>query len=106
MCASFEQYFIDRFYGRVYFIPAFTQELFFGKTFPFGGFFRGFTNLTLVNCIYIFFFLRDIVLENFYCIYTDLYYYCVEWIERKGGGTVCPYLGSDSVKRSGRVCLS
>ena len=52
---SFEQYFIDRFYGRVIFIPAFTQELFFAKTFPFGGFFRGFTNLTLVNCIYIFF---------------------------------------------------
>ena len=42
---SFEQYFSDRFYGRIIFIPAFTQELFFCKTFPFGGFFSGFYEL-------------------------------------------------------------
>ena len=36
--ASFEQYFIDRFYGRVIFIPAFTQELLFAKPSLLGGF--------------------------------------------------------------------
>ena len=50
--ASFEQYFIDRFYGRVIFIPAFTQELFFAKPSLLGGFLVVFTNLTLVNYIY------------------------------------------------------
>ena len=81
---SFEQYFSDRFYGRVIFIPAFTQELFFANL-PFWGVFSWFYELDF-GLLYIFFFLLDIVLREFYCIYTDLYYYCVEWIERKGGG--------------------
>ena len=31
-----------------------------------------------------------IVVRDFYCIYICLYdYYCVELIERKGGGALC-----------------
>ena len=78
----------------------------FLQTFPFGGFFRGFTNLTLVNCIYIFFLstrysVRDILLH----LHRSVLLLC-RMDRKKRGGTVCPYLGSDSVKRSGRVCLS
>ena len=57
-----EQYFSDRFNGRVIFLPAFTQE-FFAKPSLLGFFFRCITNLTLVNDY--FFFLRDIVLREF-----------------------------------------
>ena len=49
-----EQYFSDRFYGRVIFLPAFTQE-FFAKPSLLGGFFVVFTNLTLVNYIFSFY---------------------------------------------------
>ena len=52
---SFEQYFMDRFYGRVIFIPAFTQELLFAKPSLLGGVFVVFTNLTLVNDIFSFY---------------------------------------------------
>ena len=83
-----EQYCSDRFYGRFIFLPAFTQE-YFTKPSLLGGF-RCITNLTLVNVI---FFLRDIVVRDFYCIYIYLYaYYCVELIERKGGALCVPTL--------------